>query len=541
MAVLRELSGGREFPLRGPVTTIGRAPDCDVVLADLHVSSQHARICRSGDGYTVEDLRSANGTFVNGQRIQQRTALRANDRLEFFGTVLTFLPDESAGRAAPAVSLADRPAVVPPSTIVSSLDVTGDLREAVAAEAKLRAVLEISKNLSTSLDVNEVLPKILESLFAIFPQADRGFILLRDPNTGQLVPRAVRDRHGQEGEVLSLSQTILEYALRTGRAVLSADAARDERFDPSQSIRMLHIRSILCVPMLSRAGDSLGVLQIDTLDKLNQFRQEDLDVLVSASTQAARALELVYLHQERRDLEAATQIQKSFLPGERPRVEGLEFFDYYSAAQHIGGDYYDYIHLPGNRLAVALGDVSGKGVPAALLMARLSVAVRSCLATAPTVPEAVRQLNGILTRTGCEDRFVTFVVAVLDLNDFTLTLANAGHLPPLRRRARGAQVDSVGEEVVDLPLGIFDRPYEQMVIPLEPGDAFVLYTDGVSEARNPQNDLYGVERLRDVVKAAAEDMEALGAAILADVRQFAAGRPQNDDLTLVCFRRQGSS
>src|SRR5262249_29396121 len=128
------------------------------------------------------------------------------------------------------------------------------------------------------------------------------------------------------------------------------------------------IRSIMCVPMMSQDGQSLGVIQLDAQDRREQFRQDDLAVLVSASTQAARAVELAQLHQERRDLEAASQIQKSFLPDERPQVAQLRFFEYYSAAQHIGGDYYDYIPLPGNRLAVALGDVSGKGVSAALLM-----------------------------------------------------------------------------------------------------------------------------------------------------------------------------
>src|SRR5207253_4961652 len=117
---------------------------------------------------------------------------------------------------------------------------------------------------------------------------------------------------------------------------------------------------------------------------------------------------------EQRDQEAATQIQQSFLPSERPAIEGLRFFDYYSPARHIGGDYYDYIPLPGNRLAVALGDVSGKGVSAALLMARLSAAVRFCLASSPSVPEAVRELNALMTRAGSEERFITFVVVVID-------------------------------------------------------------------------------------------------------------------------------
>src|SRR5262249_5324885 len=160
--------------------------------------------------------------------------------------------------------------------------------------------------------------------------------------------------------------------------------------------------------------------QVDTQDRHNPFRQGDLDVLACAAAQAGRAVELARLYQERRDVEAAAHIQQSFPPAERPAVEPLRVFDPYSPAQHVGGDYYDCIPLPDNRLAVALGDVAGQGFSAALLMARLSAALRFCLATEATVPDAVRRLSAVLTRSGTEDRFVTFAVAVLDLTTFSL-------------------------------------------------------------------------------------------------------------------------
>jgi serine phosphatase RsbU (regulator of sigma subunit) len=149
----------------------------------------------------------------------------------------------------------------------------------------------------------------------------------------------------------------------------------------------------------------------------------------------------------------------------------------------------------------------------------------------------VRRLNASLTQSGRDDRYVTFVATVLDLSSFTMTLVNAGHMPPLRRRAGRAEVDEVGEPAVGLPLAVMDKPYEQMVVPLEPGDAMLLYTDGVTEARNPAGELYGVERLRAALRCGPEDVEGLGQAILADVTRFAAGRPQSDDLTIVCFGR----
>ena len=292
--------------------------------------------------------------------------------------------------------------------------------------------------------------------------------------------------------------------------------------------------------MLSSSGAVLGVIQLDCEELRTPFREEDLEVLASATTQAATAVELAQLHKERRDLEAATQIQKSFLPAARPHVPQLHFFDYYSSAGQIGGDYYDYIPLPGDRLAVALGDVSGKGVPAALLMARLSVAARFCLASDTEAGTAMRRLNAALTQTGAEDRFVTFVAAVLDLKTYSVTLVNAGHMPPLRRRAGRPDVEEVGDAIVGLPLGVMDRPYDQMSFPLEPGDAPFFYTDGVTEARNAGNEQYGLDRLRRAVATGPNDVEALGAAVLADVRRFAAGRPPNDDMTIVCVGRDAA-
>ena len=523
MFVLRELTGGQEHALRGRVTLIGRDPACDVVVRTDQTSFRHAIVVQSGGAYAVEDLESVNGVFVNGMRIRGRMPLKAGDRLEMPGFAAVLQPAATPAPAAPGVT--------------TTLPVGGGGRLEIKPEVKLRAVLEISRYLSTALDLKEVLPKILECLFAVFPQADRGFILLQDPGTGQFVPKAVRKRHAPDADTPAISRNILNQVTSTGRAVLSADAGSDARFDPNQSIRRLHIKSIMCAPMLSSSGAVLGVIQLDTEEVRSPFREDDLEVLASATTQAAHAVELARLHQERRDLEAATQIQKSFLPATRPRLPQLRFFDYYSSARQIGGDYYDYIPLPGDRLAVALGDVSGKGVAAALLMARLSAAARFSLAAERDAATAMRRLNGAIMQTGADDRFVTFTAVILDLKTYGITLVNAGHMPPLRRRA--GSVEEVGDAVIGLPLGVMDKPYDEMTFPLEPGDVLLFYTDGVTEARNPGNDQYGLERLMKAVAAGPKDVQGLGAAVLADVRRFAAGRPQGDDLTIVCVGRDG--
>jgi len=253
MAVLRDADGGREYALTQSSMTVGRAADCDIQLAAPSVSSRHALLLRSGEGWFLSDLGSSNGTFVNGQRIKQSTRLRGGDLLDLCGAQLNFI-DTSASHTTRtlAFSLQEPPATAPKPTVMKALDVDGG-RPEVSPESKLRAVLEISRNIGATLKLDEVLPKILESLLTLFPQADRGFVLLREQSNGPLLPKAVRHRNPfDSSQHLSLSRTIIDHVVQTGKAVLSADAGRDERFDSSQSIRSVGLRSIMCVPGRSR-------------------------------------------------------------------------------------------------------------------------------------------------------------------------------------------------------------------------------------------------------------------------------------------------
>jgi phosphoserine phosphatase RsbU/P len=540
MAFLRKTDGSRTFPLRPRLTVVGREPGCDICVSQNQISGRHAIVMNVGGSHFIEDLRSLNGTYVNGRRIEGRTPLAEGDRVEFPGLSVSYhevAQESTTGKPPVVFAPAGVPDSLPQASVVSSLAINAPPRPGVAPEAKLRAMMEIADALGNTLVLDKVLPRILESLFTIFPKATRGFIVLRDPATGQLVPKAVH-LHGETGGAPpALSLTVIDHALTTGQAILTVDAGRDQRFNASESIRHLKLHSIMCAPMVTQSGKVLGVIQIDTKDSTGIFSQEDLDVLLCAGTQAARAIELARLHEELRDLEAANRIQHSFLPEAQPRIAGLEFFDHYSPARQVGGDYYDYIPLPGNRLAVALGDVAGKGIAAALMMARLSAAARFCLATTPNIAEAVGKLNGDLARTFGDDRFATFLLAVIELDNFAVTLVNAGHLPPLRCRSGQGAPEPIGAELAGLPLAGIDFAYESMTLTLEPGESLFFYTDGVTEARNPAGDFFGVERLCGVIEKASANVERMGAAVLADVAQFAAGRPQSDDLTLVCFGR----
>ena len=528
MAKLRDSRANQEFPLAGKVTLIGRDPRSDVVVELPAVSQRHAMIVHTPAGFVVEDLDSLNGTFLNGERIVGRRPLFSGDRIGVYEHTLEFFDDRTPGRTIVGTMRAEDIDL----QYLASQEIAGDLHLGVRPEAKLRAVLEMSRSLADALDLDRVLDTILERLFAIFPQADRGLILLRDPRSAEFTVRADMQRGEPRAVPAAYSRGILEEAVQTGSAILCADAGTDQRFGKLASVRLLELHSVMCVPMLGDDGVCLGVIQLDSRDLCNQFRQDDLDLLVCGSLLAARAVEVGRKHQDRRELDAAGRIQQSFLPQERPSARGLQFFDHYVPAKVIGGDYYDYIPLSGNRLAITLGDVCGKGIPAALLMARLSAATRLTFTTMTDLREAVGQLNELV---GSPDRFASCLAAVLDLEKRVVTLVNAGHPPPVLRRASDGRAIEIGQDIIGLPLAGFPCRYESVTLPLSPGDVLVMYTDGISEMRNPAGELYGAERVQAAVAAGPENVEGLAEALLADVRRFAAGRPQGDDLTLVCF------
>jgi serine phosphatase RsbU (regulator of sigma subunit) len=546
---------GERFNLDTGTVILGRHPDCHIVIDQGAVSRQHASIHLVNNEFFVEDLRSRNGTFVNGSPVHELRRLANGDRLKICDLEFVFYSDNRpqprtiADRGTDAFfggQIWDESENKPQAQIMSKLDVSASssgVRLAVNPEVKLRALIEITQNMSKALSLDIVLPKLLDSLFRIFVQADRGFILLHDAD-GRLVPKAVKFRRADSDETIRVSRTIVNQVMETQQAILSADAASDSRFEMSQSIADFRIRSMMCAPLVNGDGRSIGVLQLDTSDQRGRFQQDDLDVLAGVASQAAIAIDNAQLHeaairqlQMERDLKLAHKVQQGLLPAAPPVLEGYHFFDFYEPANQIGGDFYDYIRLPGGRLAVVLADVSGKGISAALVMAKLSADVRYALASEPTVAKAVRNINASFIRSGWEDRFVTFVLTVIDPSDQQVTVVNAGHMPPFLRISEG-RVEPIDDDLSGIPLGIDEAyEYESKTIPLGRNQFIAAFTDGFSEALNANNELYGLERLRNRIAKPVKDVADLGNLIIDDVESFVGGRPQSDDMCLVCFGR----
>jgi serine phosphatase RsbU (regulator of sigma subunit) len=239
------------------------------------------------------------------------------------------------------------------------------------------------------------------------------------------------------------------------------------------------------------------------------------------------------------DLELAREVQRGLLPLRVPVAPGYEFFAHYESAYEVGGDYYDFIPLPGGRVAMLLGDVAGKGVVAALLMAKLSADARSCMLAEPDPALAITRLNALMNRKGIADRFVTLIAAVLDPVTHTVTLVSAGHPPPLvyHRKTRTVAA-GIGNEVTGLPLGVLDDfQYDSCQIVLQPGDSLLAFTDGVIEATDVEDRLLDITGVCAAVEGRDYSPQALGEHVVNVVNQFTAGRSQQDDIALVGFGR----
>lgn len=574
MAVLQVVKGdaeGKQFPMVAERTILGRHPTCQIVLDSSVVSRQHAQVLESHGTFYIEDLRSRNGTFVNERRISGRTELNNGDEIRLCDVVLQFILFPSVTQFASTPT--QRPPRVDSDTIDAMksgvlehsqlFEIPGDdfpqfggtksihrrpsdsvYRSTIAPAVKLKAILEITQALGRELEIDAVLPKMLTTLFNIFPQAEQGFVLLKDPETNRLRVKASRTRSETETEMVAVSMTVVRHALQTRESILSRNVLDDSRFKKSTALSKMRITSMMCVPLLNQDDEGLGVIQIVTRDDARSFSEEDLDLLSSLASQASLAIENARLHEEdvhrrelERDLEFATQVQLGFLPKSRPKLAEYTFHDYYEAALSVGGDYFDYLTLADGRVAIAIGDVAGKGMPAALLMARLYSSMRFQLLTKKTLEEAVSGLNEEISSSGLGHRFITFMVMLLDPVQHTVTLVNAGHLPPLCRSADGT-VRVLARETASLPLGIEPiLTYESAVVPIAPGDTIIAYTDGVNEAMNVDRDIFGNDRLARLLGTCQGTISETVEAIVENVEEFMGTMASRDDTCIIGIHR----
>lgn len=535
---------GRVFPLHSRPLLLGRrVEEPDLLIEHPSVSKLHARITYQAGQYFIEDLKSRNQTYVNGKRLVpgKQVPLRSDDRIDICDFRFQFC-DES-----------DDP--VGTSTIEATQGQV-DLRRylEIAPSERIRQLVSISQRLSKMLSLDELLQQVTETFFEVFPQAERCFVLLLD-SVGKPHPKVVMSRSDDAGD-LRFSRSLVRAAVESLQSYLSEDSPSDSGLEASDSVAELRTRSVMCVPLATAEAHALGAIQLDTQDQTKKFTVDDLNLLAIIANLASVGITKARLHEELLALESvrsenrtARKVQLSLLPRRIPQVSGYEFYSHYSPAQTVGGDYYDFITLPGGRVAVVLGDVAGKGVPAALLVAKLSSEVRFCLASESDPVRAVALLNDQMLQGGLEElpgQFITLVIAILDPQTHEVAVVSAGHDSPKRYSAAQKTLadvltlDQSGYAIGWVPGD--SGQYQAVRFFLEPGDALVVFTDGVTDARNANDERFGEDRVRQSLQPEPSGSELvrpslLGSRLLTAVERHVNGRPQIDDIAIVCFGR----
>lgn len=555
------LSGGKTFrhDIGVDGMSIGRSSTNDLVLEDPGVSRSHARIARFPEGYFLLDAGGKNGTFINERRIAAPTLLRTGDIVRIGSSVLTF-----NGTSSSPVEFVDSPLAAGPATrflrvsdavtptsldhAVSGSDTDPSIRSVISAGAAsgsfanspaLSIIFEADKELVFHRPLSQILETIVDLVGKAVP-FDRGLLMLLED--GRLVPRVVRVPRGEEGRTISISQTIADRVTQRQESVLTADALADDRFKEGHSVVAQQIRSAMCVPLWNNR-DVIGLIYIDSRRRAGLFTEDHLRLLTHLANVAAVKIENVRLFEQRveaqrveQELSKASEIQKILLPAESPVIEGYSMHGNSEPARVVGGDLFDYIDLPDGRYALVLGDVAGKGYPAALLMCAFQASLRALCELDLPPEETIGRLNRLLCRRFPDNRFVTLFYGVLDPAKHTLTYVNAGHCPPwIVRDGGGADrlIPTGG------PLGMFEKgTYHAQAVDLQAGELFICYSDGVTEASNPAGEEFGETSLIELVKTLKDlSPTEIIDKITSVIAVYHHNAPPEDDITLVVLKR----
>lgn len=533
---------GQQFRI-DRTTVIGRGATADVSLADPGVSRRHASLQRQDGSWIVEDLGSANGTLVNRRRVAGPTRLTDGDLIGVGSVLAGFTDDAPTQQQVAEPSVQYRDEGPPPAVLISMSGdrASGDPAAAAIDEAvRLRFLADFAKIGTLVFDEPALVAFITDELLALVPRADRSVVLTCENE--ELVPRASRTRSGQTTEIVA-SRQLLRDVMAKREAVLAIDTLADERYSESESILALGIRAAICAPMMFQ-GEIYGVVQVDSQSPGVPFKEADVALVLSLASQLGMALGYARLHAtlvERelieRDIALARRIQQQFLPVGRLEMPGYTVAVEYRPALGVSGDFYDLIELEGGRVALVVGDVSGKGISAALYASKLTTDLRYQTVGQTQPGDILARTNRILASRDHEGMFATIAVVVIDPSAGTIELANAGHPPPYVRR-RDGRVTPLGRPGGS-PLGLDpDAVFHQTHCDLLPGDSLVLYTDGVIEALNARQELFDEQRTMEAIQKSDGTVDGVLASLRAAIDAFIGRAPQSDDVTMLCLRRE---
>jgi phosphoserine phosphatase RsbU/P len=530
--------GRRVVPIVKTPFEIGRRETNDLKLAGSEVSRDHAEITSVDGRFTLKDRASRYGTFINGEQITEHPLIHG-DRIRL----------GRSGGAEIVFLLTD---IEPKADKASTTTAIGDLRQ-------IAALLEGLRALGSGRVLDDVLSLVLDSAIDV-GGAERGFIMLAAA-TGELEFKMARGRGRStlSGSSFATSRKIPDEVFRTGEPRVVPDLLDGELADVHMGTVALGIRNVLCVPLRlvryldkAEAADvererRIGVLYLDSREKGTLMSSSTRAALETLATEAAVAIENARLYREtmekarmEQEMKIAAEIQQALLP---KMARAGSFFAAAAASlpcRSIGGDFYDYVDLPGGALGFALGDVAGKGPPAALLRAMMQGIFAAQAATSDSPSQTISRVNMALYRRGIESRFVTLMYGVI-APDGRLTYCNAGHNPPLILSRSGAAPTVRRLECGGPIVGLFETAtFDEETVNLTAGDWLIVFSDGVSEAMSASGDEYGETRIVSCIEGhKSMEPRQLLEALFADVRDFTRGAPQSDDITAMVLRYGG--
>jgi serine phosphatase RsbU (regulator of sigma subunit) len=516
--------------------TLGRSSANELCYSDdAGLSRQHLVIEKNGDAWVVRDLNSKNGTFVNGERITTAFTLGPNDRVTAGHLSLEFAEKVSVAPANTVIFVeGTAQATVVSTTASTSLQGLLNEEKKIEGGPQMRALIRAGRELAGNMPLADLFNLIMTlSIEAV--GAARGVLMTVEGD--QLVVQAAR------GEGFRISGMVRDRVIKEKTSLLVRDARLDEAFAARQSIVQQQIRSMVAVPLQTDTR-VIGLIYLDSPHFVHEFTKDDLNLLTVMANVAAIRIEHTRLAEveqaERvlaRDLQQAAVIQQGLLPTSAPVVPGLDLAGYNAACRTVGGDYYDFLTYPDGRVAMLVGDVAGKGMPAALLMSSLQARVQVLFDDPTNLAALVTRLNRIITTNCPSNRFISFFIAVIDPKTNELVYVNAGHNPPLLVRRDGSLQKLEGTGLI---LGILPvAQYEQRTCLMESGDVVVLFSDGVTEAMRPGVDEeFGEDRLAEALAEFKDgSAQSIIEAINHRVFDFTGGAPPADDITLVVAKR----
>jgi serine phosphatase RsbU (regulator of sigma subunit)/pSer/pThr/pTyr-binding forkhead associated (FHA) protein len=529
----------KTIPLTGERLAVGRSSVAELCFPeDAGLSRQHFAFESQGEDWTVQDLGSKNGTFVNNIPLKARLILKPGDRITAGHVVVVFAPtgDEPPDRIVVFEGDSSSPTT---STVVTSLE--GALnnqtmaveRGGPKASAPMQALIRAGQELATNRPLGELFPVILDQAIQAV-NAQRGVLMILEGD--KLIARA------HKGDGFRISTAVRDRVLGEKASLLVRDAQLDDAFKGRMSIVEQKVHSMMAVPLQTQ-DRIVGLIYLDSPFILREFTKDDLSLLTVLANVAAIRIENVRLAEfeeaeriTKRDLSQAADIQQRSLPEAPPCVPGADLAGFNAACRTVGGDYYDFFPYSDGRVGLALGDVSGKGMPASLMMMQLHARVQMLAETPADLGSLMVRLNKATCAKCLSNRFITFFFAMLDAGSGELRYANAGHNPPILMRASG---DALMVEGGGPVLGILSiAPYSEARQYIDKGDMLVLYSDGVTEANNTNFEEYGEERFIDVLRLHRhKPAAAIVEAVMKSLNEFTAGTPQADDITLVVAKR----